>query len=117
MMRRAKPVVIHPIVAVLLFLGLGLALTACATGPQPGGREQFSRACAATGEAHLAVIEAKRRGDIDQPTFNRIDDLYDAAVETCIELPLSDAIAEAWLEKVQMYLSAAGGVTGVSYGY
>lgn len=91
-------------------------LGACATQPV-SSPEAFSRSCAGVGEAMLQVNQLRRQGQVDDATFVRIDDLYDAAVRACDTLPVGETATAIAAEKVSAFLAAAGGVTGGTYGY
>lgn len=111
--RRPAP----PIAGVLLAATLlPVLLGACAT-QQASTPEAFSRACSTVGEAMVQVNTLRRQGKIDDATFVRIDDAYDAAVATCDTLPVGDTATGVAMEKVTAFLTAAGGVTGNAYQY
>lgn len=111
----SKPV--PPIVGLLLAAALLPALLgACAT-QSVSSPETFSRSCTAVGEAMLQVNQLRRQGKVDDATFVRIDDLYDAAVRACDTLPVGETATAIAAEKVSAFLAAAGGVTGGTYGY
>lgn len=104
---------VYPLRWLGLLILLGVILWGCQT---VSPRQQFVNACASAGEAMAQVIALKRADKIDQPTFNSLDDLYDAAVATCDTMPASDNAADIALAKVNEFLARAAGVTGQSYG-
>jgi hypothetical protein len=87
------------------------------TGGTPvSARSRFDQACAFTGEAMVQVINLRVAQKITAETFAELDDLYDAAVSTCREAPLTENAAEIARVKLLEFLTAASGVTGRSYG-
>jgi hypothetical protein len=79
-------------------------------------RQKFVTACSTVGEAMVQVINARRAGQIDTATYIHIDDLYDAAVKSCDTLPPTDDAAALALDRVDAFLTAATGATGVNDG-
>jgi hypothetical protein len=73
---------------IVFLLPICYILNACVTNVTP--QQQFSDSCAKVGEAMVNIVAARRAGKIDDTTFNKIDDTYDAAVATCENPPLTD---------------------------
>lgn len=94
----------------VIFIGL---LASC---QQTTPRQQFVTSCSTVGEAMIQVINARRANQIDAAVFTRIDDLYDAAVTSCDTLPPTDDAASLALNRINAFLTAAAGATGVDYG-
>lgn len=87
-----------------------LIMTACATlSPQ----QQFSNGCATAAEAMVNVIAARRAGKIDDVTYNNIDNMYDAAVKTCENPPITDDGYSIAASKLIEFASYASNVAGV----
>lgn len=107
-----------PILAAVIGAALlTLSSAACTTQQPVSPAETFSRSCTVVGEAMLQVNQLRRQGKVDDTTFVRIDDAYDAAVTSCATLPVGETATAVAAEKVTAFLAAAGGVTGEVYGY
>ncbi len=108
-----------PPIAGLLFAValLPLILGACTTSAPVSPAESFSRACSSVGEAMAQVVSLRRQGKIDDATFVRIDDAYDAAVAACQDLPAGDTAEAVAMEKINAFLLAATNATGSPYQY
>jgi hypothetical protein len=94
---------------------LALVLAGCQSNVTPA--ETFSRACASVGEAMLGVNTAYDRKVVDQASYDRIANLFDAARATCKTPPADDTTARVATAKVSEFLTNATGVTGAQYGY
>jgi hypothetical protein len=100
--------------ASLRYITLIVLLASCNTAQPP--RQQFVTACSTVGEAMIQVVHARALGQIDDAVYRQIDDLYDAAVVSCDTTPPTDDAAKLALDRLNAFLNAATGVTGVDYG-